>query len=136
MSWREVDEALLQYALEREKIVDNKGTYPASKDNLGQTLRIPKELVNVIIANYIGMVPLLAHKLAINDFVSLISHEPVKGLDDRLKIQALFDGFDPILTLRAPVIIIRAFEDKAQALRYESDVARLAPEEQIQGNLP
>ena len=68
------------------------------------------------------MITFPPHKLSINGLIALITNEAVKGLNNGAKVEAFWDGIDAILALGRAVIIIRAFEDKAEALGNESDL--------------
>jgi hypothetical protein len=111
-------------------------TLTAAEDDFCETFGVPEELVDVVVANDFGMVLFLADELAIDDFVALVTHEPVEWLDDGLEIEAFLDGLDPVLALWTAVVVVCTLENEAQALWNESDVAGLAPEQEVEGNLP
>jgi hypothetical protein len=81
------------------------------------------------------MVPLPSHKFPIDDFIALISHDSVDRLDDRLQIYALGNRLRPVLALRTPVIVIGTFEDEAQTLGYEANIASFTPTQEIKSKL-
>jgi hypothetical protein len=70
---------------------------------------------------------LSSHKLPIHGFIALIPYKPVERLDDRLQIYALGNRIRPVLTVRTSVIIVCTFEDEAQALGYEANIAGFTP---------
>jgi hypothetical protein len=82
------------------------------------------------------MVLLLPDKLPINDFISLITHEPIQRLDDSMKIKSFRHWVHPVLALGAPVVIIGTFKNKAQALRNEAYIASFTPAQEVECNLP
>jgi hypothetical protein len=81
------------------------------------------------------MIPLSSHELPIHDFIALISHKPVERLNDRLQIYALGNRLRPILTLRTSVIVVGTFEDEAQTLGYEANIAGFTPTQKIKSKL-
>ena len=98
-------------------------------------LGIPEQLVHVVIADDILMIPLPPNVLAVLNLVPLIPNEPVQRLDDGLEIEPLGRRLDPTLTFRTPIVVVRALEDEAQALGNESDLGRLAPTQQVKRDL-
>jgi len=76
-----------------------------------------------------------SHKLAINSLITLVTNEAVKWLDDCAKVEAFRYGIDAILALGRAIVVIRTFEDKAEALGNESDLSGFSPAEKIKGNL-
>jgi hypothetical protein len=93
-------------------------------------------LVDIIISNNLIVVLLFPDELAIKNFIALIAHEPVQRRNNGLQVNTFRDGLDSILALGAAIIVVRAFEDEAQALWHEAYVARFAPAEQVQRDLP
>ena len=81
------------------------------------------------------MITFSSQKLAINGLVALITNEAVKGLNNRAKVEAFWDGIDAILALGRAVVVIRAFEDKAEALRNEADLRCFSPAKEVKGHL-
>ncbi len=73
------------------------------------------------------MVLFLANKFSVYDFIALVAHEVVQGLDDGLKIKAFRDRLDHVLTFWAAVVVIRTLEDEAECLWHEANVASFAP---------
>jgi hypothetical protein len=81
------------------------------------------------------MISLPSHELPIHNFIALIPHEPVERLDDRLQINALGYSISAVLTLRTSVIVVGTFEDKAQTLGYEANIASFTPTQKIKSKL-
>jgi hypothetical protein len=119
LCWRKIDEAGL--------VIENDSC---------DAFWIPEELIDIIISNNILMIPFPSHKLAINDFVTLITNEPVERFDDSSKIQAFRDRLHTVLTLRGPVVIICTLEDEAEALWTKAHLGGLSPAKEIECNLP
>ena len=88
---------------------------------MSNSLWIPEQLVHITVTNAI-MITFSLHKLSINGLIALITNEAVKGLNNCTKVEAFWDGIDAILAIRRAVIVIRAFEDKAEARGNESDL--------------
>ena len=44
-------------------------------DNLCDALRVPEQLVDVVVADYMLMIPFATDEFSFDDFISLISHE-------------------------------------------------------------
>jgi len=108
---------------------------PISEENLGETLWIPEKLIDVIIPDDLIVIFLLPNELSVNNFVTLVTHEAIQGLDDSLEINALGDGVDSVLALRTAVVIICAFENEAQTLWHEANIASFPPAQEVKGNL-
>ena len=89
---------------------------------MSESLWIPEQLVHIIVTNDAIMITFSPHKLSINGLIALITNEAVKGLNNCTKVEAFWDGIDAILAIRRAVIVIRAFEDKAEARGNESDL--------------
>ena len=96
-------------------------TYLVCEHNVSNSLWIPEQLVHITVTNAI-MTTFSLHKLSINGLIALITNEAVKGLNNCTKVEAFWDGIDAILAIRRAVIVIRAFEDKAEARGNESDL--------------
>ena len=77
------------------------------------TLRVPEELVHVIVSDDVLVIPLSPHELPVDDFVSLVADEVVERLDHGTQVQAFGDGVDTVLTFGRAVVVVRALEDKA-----------------------
>lgn len=116
--------------------MENQNTYIIVENDLGQSFRVPKQLVDVVITDYLVMVLFLPDEFPIYNLISLITHEPVQRLDDSVQVQTFGYWFDPILTLGTSVIVIGAFEDEAESFWYETNVPRFTPAKQEQSNLP
>ena len=97
-------------------------TYLVCEHNVSESLWIPEQLVHIIVTNDAIMITFSPHKLSINGLIALITNEAVKGLNNCTKVEAFWDGIDAILAIRRAVIVMRAFEDKAEARRNESDL--------------
>jgi hypothetical protein len=108
----------------------------AAEDDFAETFWVPEELIDVVVAYDVCMVLFLADELAVDDFVSLVSHEPVERLDDGFHIEPLLYRLYPVLAFWTPIIVICALEDIAQTLWDESNISGLAPEHEKEGNLP
>jgi hypothetical protein len=74
-------------------------------------------------------------KLAINRLIALVTNEAVKGLDNRTKVEAFWDGINAILALGRAVVVICAFENKAETLGNEADRCSLSPTKEVKGYL-
>jgi len=111
-------------------------TLTAAEDDFCKTFGVPEELVDVVVANNVGMVLFLADEFAVHDFVTLVTHKPVEGFDDGLEVKTFLDGLYPVLALWTSVVVVCTLENEAQALWNESDVACLTPEQEVEGNLP
>jgi len=110
-------------------------TYFVREYDASNALRIPEQLVHIIVANDAVMITFPSHKLAINRLITLITNEAIKWLDNRAKIEAFWYGIDAILTLGGAIVVVRTFEDKAETLGNKSDLSGLSPAEKIKGNL-
>ena len=73
------------------------------------------------------MVAFPPNELSINNFIALISHEAVYGLDDMGQVQTLRNWVGSVLTLGAAVVVVGAFENEAKTFRDETDVSGLTP---------
>jgi hypothetical protein len=110
-------------------------THLVCEYNASNALWIPEQLVHIIVTNDAIMITFSSHKLSINGLIALITNEAVKGLNNRAKVEALWDGIDAILALGRAVVVIRAFEDKAEALGNESDLRCFSPAKEVKGYL-
>ena len=81
------------------------------------------------------MITLPPYKLAVDRFITLVTNETVERLDDGAKVKTFWHRIDAVLTFRRAVIVVRAFENEAETLRNESDLGRLSPTEEIEGQL-
>jgi hypothetical protein len=99
-------------------------------------LRVPEELVDVVVPDDVLVILLPLEKLALDDLVPLISDEPVERLDDRPEVETLWHRLDPVLALGRSVVVVGALEDEAEALRNESDLGGLTPTEKEERDLP
>jgi len=81
------------------------------------------------------MVAFPPNELSINDFIALISHEAVYGLDDMRQVQALWNWVGSVLTLGTAVVVVCAFEDEAHALGHKTNITTLSPAQQVEGQL-
>jgi hypothetical protein len=97
-------------------------THLVCEHNASDALWIPEQLVHIIVTNDAIMITFSPHKLSINGLIALITNEAVKGLNNCAKVEAFWDRIDAILALGRAVVVIRAFEDKAEALGNESDL--------------
>ena len=94
------------------------------EDNPGDTLWVPKELVDIIITNDVCVVSFPPDKVTIHHFVPLVANEAVQRFDYGPQVQAFENGFDCSLTLGGMVIVVCTLEDEAQALRHELELFR------------
>jgi hypothetical protein len=81
------------------------------------------------------MITFPSHKLAVNRLVALITNEAVEGLNNRAEVEAFRDGIDAILALGRAVVVIRAFEDEAEAFGNKSDLGCFSPAKEVKGYL-
>ena len=95
--------------------------------NSHDTLWIPEQLVDIIVPNYILMVPFPSHKLSIDNFIALITDEWLERFCDHLKIQALWNRLHTVLAFRRPIIVVSAFEDEAERLWAKLHLCSFAP---------
>lgn len=110
-------------------------THVVVEHDTSETLWIPKELVNVVVADDLVVVSFPTDEFAIDGLVALITHELVERLDDCLEVEALLDGLYGILTLWTAVVVVGTLEDEAKTFWDEADVSGLTPTEKIEGNL-
>ena len=82
------------------------------------------------------MVAFPPNELSVHNFIALVSHEAVYGLDDMFQIQALGNGIGTVLALGATIVVVCAFEDEAHALGHKTNVTALSPAHQEEGQLP
>jgi hypothetical protein len=110
-------------------------TYVVGEDDLGQALRVPKELIDIIVSDDVCVVLFLSNKLSVCNLVALISHELVERCDDGPQVDTLGDWFDSVLALWTSVKVICAFEDEAETFRDEANVASFTPAQEVECNL-
>jgi hypothetical protein len=65
----------------------------------------------------------------------LITNEVIKWLDNHAKVESFWDGIDAVLAIRRVVIVIGTSENKAEALRNESDLCCFSSAKEIKGYL-
>ncbi len=109
--------------------------YLICEHNASNALWIPEQLVYIIVTNDAIVITFSSHKLAINRLIALVTNEAVKGFNNCAEVETFWDGIDAILTLGGAVVVIRAFEDKAEALGNESDLGSFSPAKEIKGYL-
>ena len=73
------------------------------------------------------------NELAIDNFITLVAHEAVYGLDDMLQVQALWNWVGSVLALGAAIVVVGAFEDEAHALGHKTNITTLSPAHQVEG---
>ena len=110
-------------------------TYPVTEHDPSNPFGVPKELVDVVISDNLVMVAFPSNEFSINNFIALISHEAVYGLDDMGQVQSLWHWVGSVLTLGAAVVVVGAFEDEAHALGHKTNITALPPAQQIEGQL-
>lgn len=101
------------------------------QDDPGYALRVPKELVDVVVSDDGVVILLLFDKDTIVDFVRLVTNEAVEGSNDRAEVETLWDGLCAVLALWGAVIVVCTLEDEAEALWDESDLGCFTPAEEI-----
>ncbi len=106
------------------------------QNDLGQALRVPEELIDIVVTNDLIVILLPSDELAIHYFIALIPHETVKRFNDGAEVQTLRYGIHTVLTLRTAVIIVGALENEAQTFRNKSDVGPFSPAEKEECYLP
>jgi hypothetical protein len=115
--------------------MSKKVPYLVCEHNASDALWIPEQLVYIIVTNDAIMITFSSYKFAINRLIALITNEAVKGFNNRAKVEAFWDGVDAILALGRAVVVIRAFEDKAEALGNEADLRSFSPAKEVKGYL-
>ncbi|KAI6755918.1 hypothetical protein HG531_005024 [Fusarium graminearum] len=105
------------------------------QDDAIDSLRVPKKLVTIVIANDVLVVTLTSNVYTIRDFVTLISQVLVERGDDIVKEGELLNRLNESLACRGIEIIIGTLEDKTQALWHEANLVGFAPAEKVQSNL-
>jgi len=55
-------------------------------NDASNALRIPEELVHVVVTDDILVIPLSSHEFRINHLVTLIPDEPIERLDNGLRV--------------------------------------------------
>ena len=81
------------------------------------------------------MIALSPNELSIDNFIALVSHEAVYGLDDMFQVHAFRDWVGSVLTLGTTIVVVGAFEDEAHALGHKANVTALSPAHQVEGQL-
>jgi hypothetical protein len=81
------------------------------------------------------MITFSPHKLAINGLIALIMNEAIKWLDNRAEVESFWDGIDKVLASGRAVVVVGAFENKAEALGHESDLRCFSPAKETKGYL-
>ena len=109
--------------------------YMVVKNNLSETFWIPKELVDVVVTNNLGVILFLSYKFTVQDFITLIAHKTVEGFDDSFKVETLANWFDPVLTFWTAIVVICTFENETKTLWDKADVSSLAPAQEVECNL-
>ena len=120
--WWNIDKTSLKKGDQHTDPCHKRLTCLVCEHNASDALWIPEQLVHIIVTNDAIMITFSPHKLSINGLIALITNEAVKGLNNCTKVEAFWDGIDAILALRRAIIVIRAFEDKAEARGNELDL--------------
>jgi hypothetical protein len=81
------------------------------------------------------MIFLSSHELPIHNFIALIPYKPVERFNDPLQIHTLGNRLRPILTLGTSIVVIGAFENEAETLWYEANIAGFTPTQKIKSKL-
>jgi hypothetical protein len=81
------------------------------------------------------MVAFSPNELSINNFITLVSHEAIYGLDDMFQVQALRNWVGSVLALGTTIVVVGALEDEAHALGHKTNIATLSPAHQVEGQL-
>jgi hypothetical protein len=92
-------------------------------------------LVNVVVSDDVLVVLFLPDKFPIHDFVSLVAHETVQRLNDRVEVQTLGHRFHSVLALGTTVVVVCALENEAEALWDEAYIAGLPPAKEVECDL-
>jgi len=135
LCWWNVDQASLK---KRSTPIgpDRKSyTYLICKHNASNALWIPEQLVNIIVTNDAIVITFSSYKFAIHRLIALITNEAIKWLDNSPEVESLWDGIDAVLAIGGAVVVIGAFENKAEALGHESDLRCFSPAKEIKGYL-
>jgi len=106
------------------------------EDDSAKPLRIPEELVDIVVTDNLVVILLFPDEFAIHYFISLIPNKPVQRLDDSMKVDALWDRINSTLTLGTPIVIVGALEYEAQALGDKAHIPSFAPAQKVKSNLP
>ncbi len=96
--------------------------YLIYKHYMSNGLWIPEQLVYIIVTNDAILIIFSSHKLAINRLIVLITNEAIKWLDNRVEVESFWDRIDVVLKIERAIVVINAFENKAEALGHESDL--------------
>ena len=78
---------------------------------------------------------LAADILAFIDLVALVTAVLVEGSDNLVQVGELLNGLHAGLALRRRIVVVGALEDEAEALGHEPHLVRLAPAEEVEGEL-
>ena len=104
-------------------------------DDALDALGVPEKLVAVVVANRLVVVALAADVHAVRDLVALVPDVLVEGGDDVVEVRELLHGLNGILARRRVQVVVGALEDEAEALGHEPHLVRLAPAEEVEGEL-
>ena len=107
-----------------------------SQDDSFDTLRIPKQLVDIVVSNNIIVIFFSSNIFALENFVSLISDVQVNWSDDIVEIVTFLERLVARLTFGRTKIVVATFEDEAETFRNETDLICFTPTTQIQSELP
>lgn len=110
-------------------------THVVVEYDASETLWIPKELVDIVVANDLVVILFPADEFAIDDLVALVAHELVERFDDCLEVETLLYGLHAVLTLWTAVVIVGTLEDEAETFWNEANVSGFTPTEKIEGYL-
>ena len=64
--------------------------------NANNALRIPEQLVYIIVTNGVIVIMLSSHELAINGLIVLITNKAIRWLDNRAEVESFWDGIDAV----------------------------------------
>ena len=82
------------------------------QDNSADTLRVPEELIDIIVTDSLVVVLFSSQEFTVDDLVSLITQELVEWLDNSSEVQSFGDSVDSVLTFGRSVVIIGTLEDE------------------------
>ena len=73
----DIDESLLyRYIREKKRREETKvKIFIGIENNLSETFRIPKELVDIVVTNNFGVILFLSYEFPVQDFITLVAHE-------------------------------------------------------------
>jgi hypothetical protein len=95
------------------------------------TLRVPEKLVTIVVTNNVLVVTLSANVHSVRNLVALISQILVQRGDNVVQEGELLDRLNKGLTSGGVEVIVRAFEDEAQALGHETNLVSFTPAKKI-----